>query len=188
MKATWFWKPLASTAFLVFAWQMGALTTPYGRMIFTGLCLSWIGDILLIPESKTSFLIGLFSFLLAHVFYAAAFWLLGQEGSWALLTACLAVLAFVAVGRWLLPHVARAHSSMRLPVLAYMTTISLMVVLAAGAAVKSHAPLVFAGAILFYLSDLSVARDKFVAPGWINRAWGLPLYYVAQFVLASTVA
>jgi len=187
MKTTWIWKPLASTAFLVFAWQMGAMTTPYGRLIFTGLCLSWIGDILLIPESKTSFLAGLFSFLLAHILYSAAFWTLGQEGPWAILAACLAVVTAVIVGRWLLPHVARVSPSMRLPVLAYMTTISIMVILSVGAAVKIRAPLLFAGAFLFYLSDLSVARDKFVSPGPVNRLWGLPLYYVAQFVLAFTI-
>jgi uncharacterized membrane protein YhhN len=35
---------------------------------------------------------------------------------------------------------------------------------------------------------LSVARDRFVVPGFVNRAWGLPLYYAAQLVLAATVA
>jgi hypothetical protein len=38
------------------------------------------------------------------------------------------------------------------------------------------------------LSDLSVARDRFVAPGFVNRAWGLPTYFAAQLLLAASVA
>ena len=48
-------------------------------------------------------------------------------------------------------------------------------------------PWIAGGALAFYLSDLSVARDRFVRPAFVNRAWGLPLYYGAQFVLAATV-
>lgn len=185
---TWILKPLASTAFLVFAWKMGALASPYGRLIFAGLCLSWIGDVLLIPDSKPTFLAGLASFLFAHGAYGAAFWTCGQEGSWGLLAACVAILGAVVAGRWLLPHVMRSNPAMRGPVVAYMTAISVMIVLAAGAAAKIDRPMIFIGAAMFYVSDLSVARDKFVAPGLVNRLWGLPLYYAAQFVLAATVS
>jgi hypothetical protein len=48
-------------------------------------------------------------------------------------------------------------------------------------------PGVRAGALLFYLSDLLVARDRFVRPGIVNRVVGLPLYYAAQLLLASAV-
>ena len=41
-----------------------------------------------------------------------------------------------------------------------------------------------AAAVAFYLSDVSVARDRFVAPGFGNRIWGLPLYYAAQLLFA----
>jgi hypothetical protein len=33
---------------------------------------------------------------------------------------------------------------------------------------------------------MAVARNRFVAPGVVNRMWGLPLYYLAQVLLAST--
>ena len=35
---------------------------------------------------------------------------------------------------------------------------------------------------MFFLSDLCVARDRFVSPGWENRAVGLPLYFGAQLL------
>jgi uncharacterized membrane protein YhhN len=44
-----------------------------------------------------------------------------------------------------------------------------------------------AGAVLFYLSDLAVARHRFVRPAFLNRAWGLPAYYAGQLLLAWTV-
>jgi hypothetical protein len=39
--------------------------------------------------------------------------------------------------------------------------------------------------VAFYLSDLSVARDRFIAPSIENKVWGWPLYFGAQMVLAS---
>jgi hypothetical protein len=43
---------------------------------------------------------------------------------------------------------------------------------------------VMTAAVAFYISDVSVARDRFVAPGFGNRIWGLPLYYAAQLLFA----
>jgi hypothetical protein len=43
------------------------------------------------------------------------------------------------------------------------------------------------GAVGFYLSDLSVARDRFVVSEFVNRLWGLPLYYAAQVAMAWSV-
>ena len=38
-----------------------------------------------------------------------------------------------------------------------------------------------------FLSDLAVARQRFLRTGFVDRLWGLPLYYGAQLVFASTV-
>lgn len=43
------------------------------------------------------------------------------------------------------------------------------------------------GAILFYLSDLAVARHRFVHESFVNRAIGLPTYYLGQLLLALTI-
>jgi uncharacterized membrane protein YhhN len=76
----------------------------------------------------------------------------------------------------------------RLPVLAYIVVISTMVVLAAGAAWGTQQWVILLGAVMFYFSDVSVARDRFVAPGFINGLWGLPLYYGGQLFLAYSVS
>ena len=42
-------------------------------------------------------------------------------------------------------------------------------------------------AVAFFLSDLTVARDRFVAREAVNRLVGLPLYYTGQFAIAWSV-
>jgi uncharacterized membrane protein YhhN len=107
------------------------------------------------------------------------------------------------VGRWLWPHLG---ADVRGPVVAYIAVITAMVAAAAGAVagalngpsilvVAAHTSgtpfpgwlwptAVMTAAVAFYLSDVSVARDRFVAPGFGNRIWGLPLYYAAQLLFA----
>ncbi len=187
MKWVWIWKPLASAGFVFFALQEGAWLSVYGRVILAALVLSWFGDVFLIPESSTCFLLGLLFFLLAHVAFAAAFLIRGVQPAWTLGAACAVLILAVWIGRWLLPPIRRSSPGMRIPVLVYMAAISVMVSLAAGAAGFSHNFVILAGAIAFFVSDISVARDQFVAPGMINKLWGLPLYYAAQFLLAATV-
>jgi len=47
--------------------------------------------------------------------------------------------------------------------------------------------MVFSGASRFYISDLFLARDRFVKKEPANRFIGLPLYYIGQFLLAFSV-
>jgi uncharacterized membrane protein YhhN len=74
------------------------------------------------------------------------------------------------------------------PVVAYIVVISVMVVFAFGAFGDGSTWLIPAGAVLFFASDLFVARNQFVAPDRVNRMWGLPLYYLAQVLFALSVA
>lgn len=177
-------KPLASLGFLGVGLASGATSSAYGRVILAGLVLGAIGDVLLIPRSNKAFLGGLVSFLLGHVAYVIAF--VGRGPSLGLTAAggAAALVAAVVIGRWLLPHVVRA---MKVPVLAYMTVICAMVAVAVGASARPGGLVVLLGAVMFFVSDLAVARHKFVAPGFVNKAWGLPLYYGAQLVLAWNV-
>jgi uncharacterized membrane protein YhhN len=45
-------------------------------------------------------------------------------------------------------------------------------------------PQLLIGAVMFAVSDIFVARDRFVSPSVANRLWGLPLYYAAQLIFA----
>ncbi len=42
-------------------------------------------------------------------------------------------------------------------------------------------------ALSFYVSDVFVARDRFLKEEFINRLVGLPMYYAGQFLLAFSV-
>jgi hypothetical protein len=42
--------------------------------------------------------------------------------------------------------------------------------------------------VAFAASDVSVARDRFVREDFLNRAWGLPLYYGGQLLIALSPA
>jgi len=160
------------------------LATPYGQAVLAGLLLCWLGDVLLIPHGSRSFRLGIASFLLGHVAFVGAFLLRGMAPLGVGLSLLGVVPAALLALRWLAPHV---PAGFRLPVRAYVLAISLMVVCAAGTAAARWDAVLLAGALLFYVSDLCVARDRFVAPGFPNRAVGLPLYYAATLLLAATL-
>ena len=174
-------KMVASTGFIVVAVVAGALDTAFGTFVVVGLILSWIGDLLLTYHGERAFLLGLLSFLLGHVAYVVAFAVRGQSPGW--LIAGLLVTGALAIGisPWLLPHVGDA---MRAPVIAYMVVISAMLLTAAGTQGSAMDWRILMGAGLFYVSDIYVARNRFVTPGRINRLVGLPLYYAGQLLLA----
>jgi uncharacterized membrane protein YhhN len=179
-------KLLAASAYVGAALSLGALDSAYGRYLVVGMACCWVGDLLLVSSSNRAlFLSGLLAFLAGHVVYLAAFFARGisATGAWVAALPMLAIAVLVAA--WLQPHVGRR---MRLPVLFYIAAITAMVVCAAASFHALGGWPLLVGAILFFVSDLSVARHRFVAPGWMNRAWGLPLYFTGQMLLAASVA
>ena len=178
-------KPIASTGFLGVAVASGALDTVYGGAIFAALALSWLGDVLLIPKgAKAAFLGGLVAFLLGHVAYAIAFTMRGVDVGAAAIAAVALALGAVSIGRML---VRAAPANLRVPVVAYIAVISTMVAAAAGAVGAGVEPAILVGAVMFYFSDLGVARDRFVQKSFWNKAVLLPLYYGAQLIFALSV-
>ncbi len=182
----WAAKPVAAAAYVGVAISLGALETGYGRFVLAALVLSWFGDVLLIPrKAPRLFRAGLLSFLMAHIALTAAFLVRGVDWE-AFVIAALAVAAAAAlVGRWLRAYLPK---EMVTPVYAYIVAISLMLIFAAGTVSYAGKAGILIGALMFYFSDLAVAREHFVASSFLNRAWGLPLYFGGQLVLAITVA
>jgi len=185
----WLSKPAASSGFIALALAAGALDpttgSSYGAWVLVALALSWLGDVLLIPRSAPGvFRAGILSFLLGHVVFAGAFLSRGLDITATAVATALVAAAAVLTLRWLRPHV---PPDMVIAVRAYVLVISSMVVCAAGAAVITSDLRILAGALLFFVSDLAVARERFVTPGFANGCWGLPLYYGGQLLLASTV-
>ena len=190
-------KPLASLAFIL----VGVCAASRGEIhefemaVLAGLVLGAIGDVALLSEH--GFLAGLGAFLLGHLAYVVAVGSYLPPSAWPHAAGAYALVPIVVglgVLAWLWPKL----GSLRIPVIAYVAVILAMVI-AALALLRSDAPalagvsarrrdLFAAGAVLFFASDLAVARDKFVAKGFVNRVWGLPVYYAGQLLIAWSLA
>jgi uncharacterized membrane protein YhhN len=153
-----------------------------------GLIFCLGGDVFLALPQDQMFLPGLVSFLLGHVFYAACFFYGADVSQWTWIGGLVGLVVSGLVFWWLRPHL----GSMLKPVIAYIIVITVMVVGAwtvFGDAKLRYAGrlLVLIGAVSFYLSDLFVARDRFVKSKFSNRLIGLPMYYCGQYLLAFSV-
>ncbi len=178
-------KLIASIGYLATAISAGCLWQRTGRIVFVGLALSFCGDMFLIGQSQRDFLLGLLSFLLAHIAYVTAFVTAGLNRKWTVRAAVpvIAVSALVLV--WISPNVAPYLAT---PVYVYTAVISLMVITAFGARGAGASKLIIAGALLFYVSDLSVAAQRIIQSDFPTIIWGLPLYYAGQLCLALGAA
>ena len=178
-----------SLLFIV-SWSLQTARYPlFSNLILVALLFCFAGDLLLAFYSRRAFLAGLISFLFGHVAYAAAFFLVAEVGATLATGVILLMAAAVPIWRWLSPFL----GSMQNPVAAYMVVISTMVAGALGVYGNSNLPegvkaSILAGALLFYGSDLFVARERFVVKDPVNRRLGLPMYYCAQFLLAFSAA
>lgn len=178
-------KLIASSAFVSVAIASGALQTTYGRFLLAGLVLSWCGDMFLIGMSRTAFLSGLVAFLLAHIAYVTAFIRLGYDRTWTLAAAVPVTVIAIVIFTWLQPHI---PAELDMPVRAYVAVISLMVIFAFGTRGAGGPVLILVGAVLFFLSDLSVAALRLVQTDFPTYIWGLPFYYGGQLCLALSVS
>jgi len=185
-RGLWLAKPVASAAFIWLGLASGAPGSGYGGWVLVALLLCWLGDVLLIPRDRPRvFKAGVFAFLLGHVAYSAAFLTRPLDPYGLAAGAVIVGVVILTVLRWLgksLPP------DMVGPVRTYMLVIGVMSALACGVTAAGGPWAVAVGALAFMASDISVARDRFVRHQFINRAWGLPLYYAAQLLLAKTSA
>jgi uncharacterized membrane protein YhhN len=179
-------KPIASALFVLALFSQPYVLSPYFFFLLAGLILCWIGDVSLIFFfEKRLFLLGLVSFLLGHVMYAIAFFTRGglQTTTWFALPV-IAIFSGYVFTRFR-PYL----GEMRGPVTAYIVVISVMLLGAIGLAGNPALPwanrlMAGFGAFNFYISDIFVARQRFVRPAYINRFFGLALYYLGQFLIA----
>lgn len=181
-------KAVASLGFVAAAVSLDAFGSFFGQTLFIALMWSLVGDILLVFKgSRLAFMFGIAAFLMAHLGYVMLFRLRGVDlTAFAIAAAGFAVIALF-IWRWLAPHVS---GGMRVAVGAYIAVITLMVACAVATtvAVPDGAWLPLCAALLFWLSDLTVARQRFVKRSFWNRAVGLPLYFAAQYLFVALIA
>ena len=174
-----------SLLFILIAVIHGFPGGTYFHYLVAGLVCCLAGDVCLALPQSRMFLLGLVAFLCGHVMYVLGFLSLTGINWWTVLGTVAAAPAGGWVYRWLKPHL----GSMKVPVVLYIVLITAMVCTACGVAgdrrlMPDDRALVFWGAGCFYLSDIFVARQRFVTASFLNRLVGLPLYYLGQFMLA----
>ena len=181
-------KSLLSALFVLTAILQPHPVPVFYYLILAGLIFCLMGDVFLALPQEKMFTPGLGAFLTGHVFYIIAFNSLTGFNQWFSWQPLVVVIISAAVFIWLWPRL----DHMRLPVFLYVVVITIMVAGAwavyrfSGCALIGQV-FILGGAVLFYLSDLFVAVDRFVKEGYLNRLIGLPLYYLGQFLLAFSV-
>jgi len=170
-------KVIGSAGFVLLAAFRADVSSAFDRWVVLALALCVIGDVLLMAPRLLA--AGLVSFLLGHLAYIIAFSTVLTPHAWPPLVAAALALAGGAAAVWLWPHLGR----LRAAVLVYIVVITAMTWGAFAVAGRAGWTVCAAGA-LFYLSDLGVARDRFVVRRFASRTWGLPAYYLAQVLFA----
>ena len=150
--------------------------------ILGGLAFGVIGDIALLGRGKPAFAAGLGAFLIGHLLYLLAALQRGADAGW--LTPWDIVPIGVGVGALVRLWPRLGH--LRFAVAGYVAAIIAMMI--AAIALARGTPRFTVGAALFFASDLSVARDRFGAKSFVNKAWGLPAYYAGQLLIAWSLA
>jgi uncharacterized membrane protein YhhN len=181
-------KTILSCLFIFTALVQAHPVPVYFYLLLLGLIFCLGGDVFLALPQDRMFLMGLVSFLLGHVLYVICFFYVAETSQWTWIGALVGLLVSGLVFWWLRPHL----GAMRVPVIAYIIVITVMVigawtVLGDSKLSTAGRRLVFIGAVSFYLSDLFVARDRFLKSEFSNRLIGLPMYYCGQFLLAFSV-
>lgn len=167
-------KPAASLFFVLVALQSGVTS-----WILAGLVAGAVGDVLLLGRSHRWLAVGIGAFLLNHLAYGVAFVEAGVNAR----SGLVAGLPLCALGAFVVWRL-RGRVGRLLPlVVLYIAVITGMVAAAAGTGRMGW----MVGATLFFVSDLAVARQRFVERSLANKLVGLPLYYAAQLLFASGV-
>jgi uncharacterized membrane protein YhhN len=166
----------------------------FHRIIMTSLFFSWVGDvalqfadgnILTIVSSDLFFLIGLGSFLIAHIIYFIAFSIPKGKNS-IFNTRIYQTVLVLIYGFIMLYFLYRRLGDMKIPVIIYTTIILLMLLSALNRYGKVNGlsyVLVVCGALLFVISDSLIAITRFQMK--INFAGTIIMitYVTAQYLI-----
>ncbi|HUH98562.1 MAG TPA: lysoplasmalogenase [Anaerolineales bacterium] len=179
----------------LFAW-LYAGTRIQGALLWFGLGLlfSLIGDLLLLSPDRL-FLPGLIAFLLAQVAYIIGFSSqAAPANAWDLVFGFTILLSAIRILQRLIPALrSRGLNRLVLPVGIYALIISTMLffavrTLAAPAWQTNATVLASVGALLFYISDLILAWNRFVSPIPNGRLLNICAYHLGQTALIIGVA
>ncbi|MCF8261424.1 MAG: lysoplasmalogenase [Melioribacteraceae bacterium] len=148
------------------------------NFLFIGLFLCGIGDVLLANE-KDTFLYGLLSFLIAHVFYIIAFLSVSKIH----LNYFLFILPLISI---VLLYGFRAKLKKHfIPISFYLLVLNLLHFSGYSFSYTINDFSAFYGVIIFILSDLILAFDRFVFKIKFAQLMILSFYFLAQYLIVK---
>jgi uncharacterized membrane protein YhhN len=170
-----------STAFVLTAVAGGAWKSRYGVLILIAMILCWLGDFF----GPGNFLLGAGFFLIGHFVLIAAFFVYGLKTNrlWYSIDGMFVVSGGLAY--WILPEV---FPNEQWFVASYITVISTMVALACATKGMLVSRYLAAGAILFFISDILLALNRYMQMEIDYTFFGYPIYYAACILFAISVA
>jgi len=182
----WWGKSAASTSFLALA-AVGLGTrggVPDAALALgVGLAFGAVGDVLLLGRRRNWFRAGALSFLVGNVAYLVAFAHLVPPAGWIDWTSALPITVTCAT----LWRMWRSIEQERVVVVVYCVPLTLLAVSATALAVHGVEPALGAAGLAFYVSDLLVARNRFVRASVPLQAVGRAIYYAAQLTFAAAI-
>jgi uncharacterized membrane protein YhhN len=152
------------------------------------LVFSFLGDVALMGSGEIYFMLGLVSFLLAHIAYIVVYRQLRlAEGEPLLQVQRIRFsLPFILAGTGLVTVLYPHLNELKVPVMIYAAVLVMMVLNAMFryglTSARSFWP-VFLGAFAFMVSDSLLAFDKFVQPIALSGVWIMSSYMLAQFLI-----
>lgn len=178
-------KPVAALSFVFISFKLGALESGYGRLILFSLALCAVGDILLLNRKlKISFFCGMFVFAIAHLLFSLSF-IKSSTFDFASLVTFLPLIMILGCINfmYLLPRVPHKFKPF---ILLYGLAIFMMITSAYTFMYEQK--LILIAAIFFVLSDIFVAKDRFIKRSTKNALLITPLYFAAQGLFAFSVS
>jgi len=160
-------------------------------VVILAILFSGAGDILLMFQQREPllFMLGLLSFLVAHVFYIFAY-RQHQQGDDSHALYGLQKIRFsfpiVLAGLGLVTILYGHLGDLKIPVIVYAAVLVFMTLSALyrfGRTSASSFAMVFGGAILFMMSDSLLAINKFLEPLPMEGFWIMSTYISAQFLI-----
>ena len=153
-------------------------------LLLLALCFSVAGDSLLmfVHLSEWYFILGLISFLIAHLFYLVLFFSQRQKSTKPFLPIILLFIYSFAFGC----YITDALGDMLIPVIGYEIVIFLMAsssFFRKGAVSSLSYKLVTIGALVFLISDSILAVNKFHYPIPLSGIWIMVTYALAQYFI-----
>lgn len=179
-------KPLTMSLLVAVAATWGEPAGDVRMWLVIGAILGVVGDVALLRDGETAFMVGLSAFAAGHLAYAVAAISFGIEPAWAVpgLVVMVALLGF----RFATRVVGGAHRSggavLAGAVVFYALVISLMVVTAWGTALVLAA----VGATCFAISDWVLGHRRFAGPLPGGRLAVMVPYHVGQALLVVGLA